>query len=236
MLELLLLVSVDELVVVVDLLELLLLVSVDELVLVLLSADELVLVLLSVDELLLDELELLEELELVVVDELTTQALATHTPLAQVLPQVPQFFGSSAVLAHPDGQSVSPVGHMAMHAFPLQPTDPPAGADGQVVHVLSQMVSPEGQVGTHAWLVTLQVSDPPVGSDGQVAQRVPQSRVPATPHVQVPAVQVPPGMHWLPQLPQFFGSVAVSDSHPFDATPSQFPYPAAHPLAGTVHE
>ena len=39
-----------------------------------------------------------------------------------------------------------------------------------------------------------------------------------------------------PQLPQFFGSVAVSDSHPFDATPSQFPYPAAHPLAGTVHE
>jgi hypothetical protein len=128
----------------------------------------------------------------------------THlSPEGQGCPQPPQFFGSVLVSEQPVAQQVSPPVH--------------AGSPLQVVideHMLSMQDSPIG----HAWPQLPQLS----GSVEVSAHPILQHSCPggqagpplhSTGEWQEPPSQVAPDAQALPHVPQFFGSLLVSE-HP----------------------
>ena len=130
--------------------------------------------------------------------------LATHfSPVGQGKPQPPQFSGSLLVSVHPTEQQASP---------PVQ-----AGSPWQLVpgmHRLSTQDSPVGHGCPQLpqFLGSLEVSSHPVGQHWAGAAHAGPPLHP-TGVWQLPPTQVDPGVHVLPQNPQFLGSLFVFE-HP----------------------
>ncbi len=132
-----------------------------------------------------------------------------NDPVAQALPQRPQFVGSLSVFVHVDPQRACPGGHGIVHA--------PAVHTWPTGHCIPQPPQCEGEA-------RVSTSHPLAASRSQSAkpvEHVPTAQRPDT-HATVAFAS---DAHAIPHAPQFAADAPRSTSQPFDASMSQSPKP-----------